>query len=97
MPQAKLETVLKVSQNRPQEEEEEEEAAAQLALSPIAPGSLPTLKVKEKQHREQPVESEVDRIIDAQDNEYVLSRPKYAPGRSRRGCHFLPLLGRVSL
>ena len=31
---------------------------------------------KKHKHKDQPVETEVDRIIDAQDNEYVLSRPK---------------------
>lgn len=34
-------------------------------------------KAREKR-REAPVEQEVDRIIDSQDNEYVLSRPKCA-------------------
>ncbi|KAK9833979.1 hypothetical protein WJX81_000500 [Elliptochloris bilobata] len=33
-------------------------------------------KSRERQRREAPVEQEVDRIIDSQDNEYVLSRPK---------------------
>ena len=36
-------------------------------------------KARERQRREAPVEQEVDRIIDSQDNEYVLSRPKCAP------------------
>ena len=75
-PQATLETVLKVSQNRPQDEVTEQTSAQQSA-DPTTPGGPPAPKAKEK-HREQPVETEVDRIIDAQDNEYVLSRPKYA-------------------
>ena len=64
-----------MSQNRPQDEADEEEAAAALAAVPQSPGAPPAPKAKEK-HREQPVETEVDRIIDAQDNEYVLSKPK---------------------
>ena len=38
-------------------------------------------KAREKR-REAPVEQEVDRIIDSQDNEYVLSRPKCALRRA---------------
>lgn len=33
-------------------------------------------KLKEHKHHEASVESEIDRIIDAQDNEYILSKPK---------------------
>lgn len=36
----------------------------------------PPAKAKEKQRMEANVEQEVDRIIDSQDNVYVLSRPK---------------------
>jgi len=44
-------------------------------------------RARERQRREAPVEQEVDRIIDSQDNEYVLSRPKCAPPRPARGRH----------
>ena len=36
------------------------------------------------------VEKEVDRIIDSQDNEYVLSKPKYAP--SKTGLHLMQVV-----
>lgn len=39
--------------------------------------SQPPSKPKEHKHHEASVEAEIDRIIDAQDNEYILSKPKY--------------------
>lgn len=84
--------MLKVSQNRDDEEEEEpaakEEAAQpgdpkqtpdQKAAADRDKDKQPADKKpseKKHKHKDQPVETEVDRIIDAQDNEYVLSRPK---------------------
>ena len=93
MAQAKLETVLKVSQNRDEEEEEEPAAKEDAVTQQGNPKQNPDQKTaadrdkekkptdkkpsdKKHKHKEQPVETEVDRIIDAQDNEYVLSRPK---------------------
>ena len=83
--------MLKVSQNR-DEEEDEEPAAKEAVAQPRDPRETPEQKAaadrvdeqkaankkptEKKKHKDQPVETEVDRIIDAQDNEYVLSRPK---------------------
>lgn len=36
-------------------------------------------KPKDHKHHDHSTEAEVDRIIDAQDNEYILSKPKCAP------------------
>lgn len=85
--QAKLETVLKVSSNRKDEEEDEaEEDSAESGSEESSPlgqdsggaDSKPKKEKKEKKdkHRDVPVEAEIDRIIDAQDNEYILSKPK---------------------
>ncbi len=41
-----------------------------------APAPAKAAKAKERKKIETNVEKEVDRIIDSQDNEYVLSRPK---------------------
>lgn len=90
--------MLKVSQNRDEEEEEDppakEETAKpgdprqtpdQKAAADRDKDRKPADKKpsdKKHKHKEQPVETEVDRIIDAQDNEYVLSRPKCVPALS---------------
>jgi hypothetical protein len=51
------------------------------APPPKPPPAAATGKTKQKDRSrmEANVEKEVDRIIDSQDNEYVLSRPKWAP------------------
>ncbi len=92
--QARVETVIKVSQNRKDEDDEEqqpssaEEAAAGTGAAdagagvPATPGDVKPKEEKEKKKEKQKHrdhhsgEAEVDRIIDAQDNEYILSKPK---------------------
>ncbi|KAK9819825.1 hypothetical protein WJX72_002802 [[Myrmecia] bisecta] len=86
---AKFETVVKVSQNKPKETDEEK--AAKDAAAAAAEGSQDQPKSangaegsaadgkpkpRERHRIESQVEKDVDRIIDAQDNEYVLSAPK---------------------
>ena len=57
---------------------------AQVQLPPPVPAATPAAalakdkKQRERSRMEANVESEVDRLIDSQDNEYVLSRPKCA-------------------
>ncbi|KAK9821251.1 hypothetical protein WJX74_001923 [Apatococcus lobatus] len=50
------------------------------ASPPEAPAPAKAAKAKERKKIETNVEKEVDRIIDSQDNEYVLSRPKDTTG-----------------
>ena len=56
------------------------------AATPAAAAAAKDRKQRERSRMEANVESEVDRLIDSQDNEYVLSRPKCAPrlGHPRR-------------
>lgn len=80
--QATVETVVKVSGNRKVDKTATESAnATQTATDTItgtlkeaADGGNATSKPKPK--IDTTVEKEVDRIIDSQDNEYVLSKPK---------------------
>ena len=79
---------------------------AQVQPPPPVPAATPTAaaaaaakdrKQRERSRMEANVESEVDRLIDSQDNEYVLSRPKCAPRLGhprRRGACGLFLEGR---
>ena len=49
------------------------------AATPAAAAAAMDRKQRARSRMEAIVESEVDRLIDSQDNEYVLSRPKCAP------------------
>ncbi len=51
-------------------------APAPKPVVPAAAAAAAKAKQKERARMDANVEKEVDRIIDSQDNEYVLSRPK---------------------
>lgn len=90
--QATVETVLKVSHKQVDEEEDDADdtTAASNTTSSLLPGNKSKTpakndtalspagsKPKSKPKKQENVaEKEVDRIIDSQDNEYILSRPK---------------------
>jgi hypothetical protein len=88
--QAKLETVVKVSSKtkthaeREKLQEEAKAAAEEDKLQKEREREDPSLpkqtkpKPRERQKKD-PVEKEIDRIIDAQDNIYILSQPKHVP------------------
>ena len=90
--QATVETVLKVSQKQVEEDEDDTDdtSSASNTTSLVLPGSkgktaatndtapspAGTKQKAKPKKKDNVAEKEVDRIIDSQDNEYILSRPK---------------------
>lgn len=80
--QATVETVVKVSGNRKVDKAATESANATQTTTDTITGTLKdaaeggNATAKPKPKIDTTVEKEVDRIIDSQDNEYVLSKPK---------------------